>query len=88
MAILLKARKAPYFFTLLFALALVVSSGYASRDCPGSQELVTPQNDPKCEVMVPCGPYTCVPYCLRIGLRGYAFCTLKPDMQVYCCCKI
>ncbi|CAO2040247.1 unnamed protein product [Urochloa humidicola] len=81
----------------LLALAAVVilalaaaSCCYASRDAPapGWVVVVEPQDDPKCEVMVPCSMRRCVEYCARIGLRPSGFCNGKPDMQVYCCCLV
>ncbi|TVU27746.1 hypothetical protein EJB05_19246, partial [Eragrostis curvula] len=83
------SRKMPSFLALVVA-ALVVSSCYASRQSPagaGPNGIVI-QDDPKCEVMLPCGPNNCVPYCQSIGLKGNAWCTSMPDMQIYCCCRV
>ncbi|CAL4967599.1 unnamed protein product [Urochloa decumbens] len=80
----------------LLALAAIVaalaaaSCCYASRDAPAPAGVVVvePQDDPKCEVMMPCSMRRCVEYCVRIGLQPRGFCNGKPDMQVYCCCLV
>ncbi|KAL6633324.1 hypothetical protein ACP70R_025995 [Stipagrostis hirtigluma subsp. patula] len=89
MAAPMASRKASSFFALAI-VALLVSSCYASRDVPGmagAKEIVI-QDDPKCEVMVPCLPPECTEYCVRKGLQARGFCTFKPDLQFYCCCPV
>ncbi|XP_062221342.1 uncharacterized protein LOC133920764 [Phragmites australis] len=92
MATPMVSRKRPSFLALVPA-ALFVSSCYASRDAPGDPWHAGPngiviQDDPKCEVMVPCNRLKCYDYCLSIGLEDRGFCTFKPDLQFYCCCRV
>ncbi|RCV08873.1 hypothetical protein SETIT_1G362100v2 [Setaria italica] len=80
-------RLAPVAAMVVVALAVAACS--ASRDAPGNDVVtIQPQDDPKCEVMVPCSLRRCVAYCARIGLQPKGFCNGKPDMQVYCCCLV
>uniref|UniRef100_A0A0D9VMJ0 Bifunctional inhibitor/plant lipid transfer protein/seed storage helical domain-containing protein n=1 Tax=Leersia perrieri TaxID=77586 RepID=A0A0D9VMJ0_9ORYZ len=61
---------------------------YCCCPVPGSNKTVVIQDDPKCEVMVPCTVPSCTGYCYSIGLEDPGFCTFKQDFQFYCCCPV
>uniref|UniRef100_A0A0D9VMJ1 Knottin scorpion toxin-like domain-containing protein n=1 Tax=Leersia perrieri TaxID=77586 RepID=A0A0D9VMJ1_9ORYZ len=72
-------------------LLLFISSCHASsREHPTVErsKTVVIQDDPKCEVMVPCTVPSCTGYCYSIGLEDPGFCTFKQDFQFYCCCPV
>ncbi|KAL6591365.1 hypothetical protein ACP70R_025994 [Stipagrostis hirtigluma subsp. patula] len=91
MAVSMASRAALPSSLALAIAALLVSSCFASRDASGIagvNKMVTQDDDPKCEVLVPCNVKRCSIYCNSIGLVVEGFCTMKPDLQVYCCCPV
>ncbi|KAJ1282830.1 hypothetical protein BS78_03G081800, partial [Paspalum vaginatum] len=83
--------------TPLLALAIVVA--LAASSCGADASPRTAHAGPgdgangvldrsTCEVMVPCNVVVCTQYCVNVGLRRKGFCTLLPDLLVYCCCPV
>ncbi|KAK3155615.1 hypothetical protein QOZ80_2BG0205520 [Eleusine coracana subsp. coracana] len=85
------SRKSPSLLALA-AVALVVSSSFASKDAPAmsvNDVVIQEEGRPYCEVMVPCSIPNCTSLCVGKGLSSVmGFCTFMPDFQFYCCCPV
>ncbi|TVU27752.1 hypothetical protein EJB05_19252, partial [Eragrostis curvula] len=85
------SKKAPSLLALA-VFGLLVSSSFASNVASAMAPAngVVPQDGQAyCEVMAPCNVPKCTLLCLRQDLDSeLGFCTLKPDFQVYCCCRV